>query len=133
MPTSTTRAARRTRSNIPSNALALPLASNTMSAPQPPVMSDTRAARFSLRRVDRRHAVVASDDVELLLHEIGDDDAAAAARQRRQRHHDADRSGADHDGDVARRDPAPWTAACIPIANGSTSAPSAKLTLSGSL
>jgi hypothetical protein len=66
------------------------------------------------------------------LSKIGDDDARAHPIERHRRRHDADRplpiTKVTSPGAIFAFD-----AACIPMANGSTRAPSAKLTLSGSL
>ena len=77
-------------------------------------------------------ALIARSDVELRLREVGEDSAGAAAGERRQRHHRSDRPGSENHRRIARRYLA-FVAACMPTANGSTIAPSAKLTLSGSL
>ena len=104
MPIRTTRPPGQSGSKTPAAALALPLASKTMSAPQPSVISLTTSTRFSCATLT---GVIGPSDrgqVELRLHHVGHDDPAAAAGQRGQRGDHADGARAHDDGDVAGLD-----------------------------
>ncbi len=122
----------RGRSMIVSQAFGEPEHSKTTSAPQPSVSRETLFGKVLLADIDRNDALVLRGDIELRLGEISDDHPGAAPARAAS-------------ATIVPIGPAPSTtavspgasfalvAACMPTAKGSTMAPSAKLTLSGSL